>query len=142
MCGSLVEILSDNTVSFIHLSVNEFLTQDYGELTQSFADSGFYFRNEQAHHCLATVTLSYLTHDVPAQPLGGRSDTTADADFVKSKFSLLSYATQYWPVHLSQVIQGLSIGRKLSLQDYTCIVSLAIAFLASPKRLSLWIEAS
>jgi hypothetical protein len=85
-CG-LVES-SDESVSFIHPSVQEYL--------QSSASQGSEFSlcdESSVHSHLAACCLSYLAHDVPKRPLGGLSPRTQPMLPVHPTSSRASYRT-------------------------------------------------
>jgi len=139
VCGSLVEIRPDRTVQFIHLSVYEYLLSD--TLSESI-DASFQVRRSEAHLSLASTYLSYLVHDVPAEPLSGSSSSTPCPEVVSSNHPLLPLAS-IWQSHAADGINDMIVKRELVapniLRDFGLCME---AFLTSKATVNVWIEAS
>ncbi|KAI9830344.1 MAG: hypothetical protein M1819_005725 [Sarea resinae] len=138
LCGGLVEVRPDKTVRFIHLSVNDFLTSNAAVQKQNY----FQIEIALAHLSLAKVCLSYLTYDMPASPLGGSAENSAEKAHLESWLPLLSYAAQSWSSHIARGMQitsekALSVGI-----DFCCDLTQSIeAFIKKPYNVTAWVEA-
>ncbi|KAK6504469.1 hypothetical protein TWF506_002664 [Arthrobotrys conoides] len=92
LCGSLIEILNDDTVSLVHSSLKEYL------LTK---DNTLGFRDTTIHRSISVICLTYL------QRLVATADTTANRDPFGSLLGcgglvILSYACASLMYHLQE----------------------------------------
>lgn len=140
--GALMEICDDTRVRFIHLSVLEYLTDP----TQSYFDiksTNVASTAALAHHSCACFCLSYLYFTLPAEPLSGSAQTTADRDFQERRHPFLDYASEFWSSHLLHGIKAADLTSKDQEGDLTDpIVHLASRFLTSKAAVTAWIGAS
>jgi hypothetical protein len=140
--GALMEICDDARVRFIHLSVLEYLTDP----TQSYFDiksTNVASTAVLAHYSCARFCLSYLYFTLPAEPLSGSAQTTADRDFQERRHPFLDYASEFWSRHLLHGIKAVDLTSKDQEGDITDpIVHLASRFLTSKAAVTAWIEAS
>jgi hypothetical protein len=97
MFGALVEIRPDRTVNFVHLSVKEFLTSEAARTKNIFS----YIDSNIGHLHISKLCLSCLTHEMPATPLGGSPNKTADPGHIEQSLPLLQYAVQSWTKHIA-----------------------------------------
>jgi hypothetical protein len=91
-CGSFVEVYSDGTLRFIHLSVQEFLVDPNPELHNPELSRTFHIQKELAHCSIATLCLSYIIYNIPHKPIAAAAEK-AEATDLKATYPLLSYAT-------------------------------------------------
>lgn len=142
--GSLLEISQDETVRFIHLSALEYLTgsnKKHLDLTGRF---GFGIPFHETQRTLASSCLSYLSVDIPAEPLSGSPDIVPDREIQHKRFPLLSYVLNSWTKH---VCAGMEIDYNhgpLIDQDETLyqLVSMMTSILNDKRRISMFIETS
>jgi hypothetical protein len=142
--GALLEVTTDRTVRFIHLSIMEFLTGISSERFDNFNAHGFDLQTNSSHRHLAASCLSYFCNTVPADPLSGSASITPDAVFQKSKLPFLSYASQFWNRHMIQCLADNSPsdttkGENCSWDQLARLVSF---FLYDKSKVTVWIEAS
>jgi hypothetical protein len=140
--GALMEICDDDRVRFIHLSVLEYLTdpeQSYFNLkAKELATNA-----ALAHHSCACFCLSYLYFTLPAEPLSGSAQTTADRNVQTKRYPFLDYASEFWSCHLLDGFEAVdltSIDQEGELTD--TIICLASKFLTRKASVTAWIEAS
>lgn len=120
---SLMEVDSDNVVSFIHLSFKEFLEH------HPHCNPYFSLRNPQTvHKFLATSCISYLVRDILEEPLRKpepREDIDRNCGFqarvqtqlssadirrhALKRFPLLKYAALCWATHLGRALPAPSM---------------------------------
>lgn len=140
LSSSLVEVHSDNTVAFIHMSVAEF----FGAASQT--QDGFYFERYDAHCTLALLCMSYLIFNVPHGPLSGNCNTAADTRSLTMQFPMLRYAALNWPIHLSECLKSMMQpnGPPVLSSDMDICLSALSMILSNkaPHLLTTWIEAS
>jgi hypothetical protein len=107
ICCSLVELNSEGTIHFIHLSVLEYLVGTSSP-DQSGIDvtSDFAVDLRIAHCYLATICLLYIHNDVPHGPLSGSKFQSTEAGALHSDFPLLLYAARCWSWHAVQSLQS------------------------------------
>lgn len=88
MCGLLLHISADGRISFLHLTVREFLL--YGR-QEGKTWTGRFDDNDTLHATISNVCVDYLAlPDMLPQPPSLTSNT---------RFPLLPYAANYWPLH-------------------------------------------
>ncbi|KAH0542496.1 hypothetical protein FGG08_003092 [Glutinoglossum americanum] len=143
MSGALLEVSTDQTVRFIHLSVVEYLSGSAG-VDEFSKRLDFGFDPAFSDRYLAICCLSYLCHTIPAEPLSGCAQVTPSPDDQEIRFPILQYITQYWSHHLFSCLSCLSEDNTPhsidgSLQQLT---ELAAAFLFDKRKVTVWIEAS
>jgi len=143
MSGALMEIASDNTVRFIHLSVLEYITDpEQDHIGPSGADAGADAKGLAIHRSCACVCLSYLYYTVPAKPLGGSPQITPDRNLQRERYPLLEYASQFWSHHLLFCIRLAIAAPAKFLDDSFVIMDLVSSFISSKRAVTVWIEAS
>ena len=93
-CSSLVSVIIEDgsrVVQFSHFSVKEFLTSD--RLTSMEDVSQFYIADEPSHFILAQACVGVLLSVEDRTSQGSVEDSVED-------IALLSYADEYWDVHV------------------------------------------
>ena len=142
--GALLEVSTDRTVRFIHLSIMEFLTGMSSQRFDNFNAHGFDLQTNSTHRHLAASCLSYFCHTVPADPLSGSAFITPDAVFQKSKLPFLSYASQFWNRHMTQCLADNSPSDMTKGEDcsWDQLARLVSSFLYDKSKVTVWIEAS
>jgi len=141
MSGALLEIGTNGTVRFAHLSVRDFLTS--ARSGPSPAKSEFEISPLQVHLRVAYACLSYLHHTVPSEPLSGSSQVIPDPDHQRKRFPVLEYAVQFWPNHVSKFCMSF-LETKLEmnepqLQEFS---RMFVDTIHNKAMMSLWIEAA
>lgn len=111
-CGPLLEILEDETVSIIHHSFTEFLTDNESNRSQGELNTGNLFpkiNSTTAHKDMATVCIKYMISDwLDDWELSGRASRRnrkgppANLGAVRIKNPFLAYASAHWHYHVSR----------------------------------------
>jgi hypothetical protein len=138
ICGALVEVSNDETVSFIHSSFRDYLSHTGRQLgeTTFLVDVG------RVHLEAATTCLSYLLFDVPCGPLGGPERRADPLWISKVLFPFLEYSL-FWTHHASAGIGLTKLPSETRSQDtYSQFLLLISKFLQQGLSISAWIEAS
>ncbi|KAI9775589.1 MAG: hypothetical protein M1839_000989 [Geoglossum umbratile] len=143
MSGALLEVATDQTVQFIHLSVAEYLSgpAEAGRFSEGL---GLQFVPAFSDRYLAICCLSYLCYTITAEPLSGFSSITPDASDTERRYPALRYVAQYWSHHLSGSLNCSSTSHAPCPEDgsWQQVIQLAAAFLLDRRRVTVWIEAS
>lgn len=141
MSGALIEISGDFTVSFIHLSVIEFLEQTDGYDSEAMP----FLRQHisEAHSQAATDCLLYILHTVKHEPLGGSSRESANASQVRERYPFLLYASQFWPNHVEDALKDHPPGSQIATHP-SCVGMFQemFTFISTPPAVTAWREAS
>ena len=144
LSGSLLELSRDQTVQFIHLSAQEYFIEASASEKLSFAPK-ILINRELANRNIAAICLSYLVNTVPAEPLGGSSQTTPNREFIRRKYRLLKYAAEHWDGYFADAFLT-SLGGKAFLQagdaSWSQLARLIKNFLDQGDKVTTWIEAS
>jgi hypothetical protein len=144
LSGALLEVNNDNTVRFIHLSVLEYLTAS-PQCQEMGLNNPVHFSIDMMHaHCYcASLCLSYLIHSIPAEPLGGSTQTTPDKRFQRVRYPFLEYAAEFWSHHILESIKSLMTRSEIETDgSIDQLFNLASSFLANQQSIAMWIEAS
>jgi hypothetical protein len=142
--GALMETAADNTVRFIHLSVQEYLIDLGKSHTESgLSSTGISMGRLSGHQAYCCYCLSYFYYTIAHEPLGGSSQIAADKVLQTNRYPFLEYAARYWGSHLLDFMQALdqSSGEVKDIY-FERTVKLASLFLSSPTTVTVWIEAS
>lgn len=113
-CGPLLEILEDETVSVIHHSFTEFLTDTVRGVRTAPGSVHPQFPTITAqvtHRTLALACIDYLTGDCLSSWTLNPRDSIAAVGTHKLRFPLLDYAAKNWYIHASKLT---------SLDDHFC----------------------
>jgi hypothetical protein len=137
--GSLLEVHENNTVSFIHLSVLEFLVTPAIELHEAGLKNPFPVQKEIAHCSAARLCLSYLLNDIRHQPLSGDASTTPCQTMVNQRLPLLNYATVCWSEHAFQGLNLLDMTKQVQICE--SLFPILSNFISNRQLVTLWIEA-
>lgn len=142
LSGSLAEVAADNTVQLVHLSVAEFLTRRApGTVHRLTAPKDFRIDLRESHLSLASHCLSYLVYDVPAAPLSGALDTTADPGTAISTHPFLQYSCCNWEYHACRGLEEAERAKRPSYAEKVgSLLKLLGSFLAANGTLRLWVE--
>jgi hypothetical protein len=142
MCGPLIELRTDETVRFIHLSVAEYLSKPTATTPRSDV-SALRVQVNAAHCSLARLGLVYLLHEVSHEALGGSPSVTADATLVSQTYSLLQYVSRYWAFHATMAFEILGdLEEAMFKQEcFSSLVSMLSNVVNNKLLLTLWIEA-
>ncbi|PLN77180.1 hypothetical protein BDW42DRAFT_188230 [Aspergillus taichungensis] len=137
--GGLLEVTGGRIVRFIHISANEFFTQEFPA-----SSSLLNFGSAEIQLNIAGKVLSYLVNTVPARPLSGDESESADSVVACEKYPLLDYAVLFWFSHIRDaIIQATSAGDKSGFRVAgQKLVNLFMNFLYSRDELTVWLEAS
>jgi hypothetical protein len=142
MTGSLIEVLEDGNVRFIHTSVLEFFMNALDDSNHH----NFRIDAGRVHCAFAATCLSYIVFDGPKQKLDLKYSPTAPDRAISSRYPFLLYSTQFWAFHASLSIRQWKIGP--SIADTVCDVSkqtllqMLAAFLSDRHAVTAWTEAS
>lgn len=140
MSGALLEVASDRTVGFVHISMKEYLYYSPSNLNVP-PPVEFRLQKGQVHRSIASYCLSYFNHRMPPEPLSGSSQMTASAELVAREYCLLRYCVQFWSAHC---VEGL-LDENLDLRQdssYYELVSQFDAFITNRRCITAWIEVS
>lgn len=156
-CESLVELYDASSdklmpfrrIRFIHHSTLEFFkAQGRTDLSRQSNDShgaGHIFTHEiLAEAELASVSISYLLTRLPSGPLSGNMFEDVSPNLLEKDYPFLRYASQYWPQHLVDMIEGLYHsndlpgGGKKRFDQATALLS---QLLFDKMKLMVWLEA-
>jgi hypothetical protein len=136
LCGALIDIEPDSTVSFSHLSFRVFLLS--GEATQ--LRTPFRVDLKAGSLRIAVICLSYLVNEVPQGPLSGLPNTAAGEAEIAVQLPLSKYSAQHWVAHAVCALQLMpGTLRELVADCYPLLQQLA-AFLSQKASISAWIE--
>jgi hypothetical protein len=131
ICGALVDVLADSTVSFIHLSVREYLTSD----EVSIHHPRFHTDRCSAHARSADLCLSYLLYDAPTGPLSGFADQCPASLCIS--FPLLRYSF-HWTLHAEESLQRSTHG--MTSHCWRELETRITTFLGQRLTVTTWIE--
>ncbi len=134
MCGSLVEIRSDGTVDFIHLSIIDFLIQERKYPHDTL--HSFYTTRAASEASMAELSFCYLTHEVPDGPLTSSGSIAPQRQETDAQLPLLRYVSEFWPSHAATAM--------LSLPQFNACKTLCLAlykFVHDKCRMTMWVEA-
>ncbi|OWY51406.1 hypothetical protein AALT_g4692 [Alternaria alternata] len=137
LCGALVDIGPNSTVSFSHLSFRSFL------LSEEAMDMKSQFRIDRQSSSLwiSQVCLSYLVHDVPQTPLGGALDTEADKLVLAEELPFLEYSARHWVEHIVDALRLMSNTLPELVSDCYPLLQQLGSLLGQKSSISAWIEA-
>jgi len=142
--GALLEVSSDMTVNFIHLSIKEFFIRPSSGALEHLDAHGFDFQANQSHRYMASSCLSYFCYSVPPVPLSGTASVTPDVTVQDSRFLFLKYASSFWSHHLDCSLRGDAEHDQIT--DESCswdhLTSMISKFLYNKSMVTVWIEAS
>ncbi|KAF8241687.1 hypothetical protein K440DRAFT_665191 [Wilcoxina mikolae CBS 423.85] len=107
-CGGLVEVTKDSRFQFIHLTVQEWLHQQYSNEDSSRTHAGpndlqLRHSKSEGHITLARACLDYLLHGIPDTPLSGDDSpglARPDKLTIGRRYPFLRYASSSWLWHL------------------------------------------
>jgi hypothetical protein len=136
LCGDLLEIERDCTISFAHLSFRVFL------LSKEAVNLNTPFRVDLATGSLrlATVCLSYLANDIPQRPLSGSYNQPADMAEIASQTPFAMYSAKYWVDHTLDALRLMPDAlRELMTRAYPLFQQLG-SLLSRKPSISVWIE--
>ncbi|KAL3477514.1 hypothetical protein BJX99DRAFT_257331 [Aspergillus californicus] len=141
MSGALMEIGADFTVSFIHLSVIEFLEQTDGCGSEAMP---FLRQHISEAHCQsATDCLLYILHTVKPEPLSGSSRASTNASQVRQRYPFLLYAAQLWSKHAEDALKNCPPGSQIAtLPSFVGMFQEMFTFISTPAAVTAWSEAS
>jgi len=142
LSGSLLKILNDGTVRFIHLSAQEYFIEKSREQQTNYCR--LLTSKGLAHRNIAATYLSYLCHTVPHRPLGGSSQTVPSAVIVSTIYPLLKYTVESWGCYLPRTFKH--IPRRQESQaagdvSWEALAALLRQFLRAVGATTLWIKA-
>jgi hypothetical protein len=142
MCGPLIELRTDETARFIHLSVAEYLSKPTATTGRSDV-SALRVQANAAHCSLARLGLAYLLQEVSHQALSGSPSVTADATLVSRTHSLLQYVSRYWVFHATMAFEmpGDLEEAIFKQECFSSLVSMLSNVVNNKPLLTLWIEA-
>ncbi|KAH8682821.1 hypothetical protein BGZ60DRAFT_205875 [Tricladium varicosporioides] len=141
-CGSFVEVHSDGTLWFIHLSVQEFLADPSPEFHNSEFSQTFHVQKEIAHCSMATLCVSYIVYNIPHKPIAATGKKVEATD-LQQTYPLLSYVTKWWPTHACQSLRLNNLGSSgYSLDCYRVFFKLLAKAVWNKELLSSWVETS
>jgi hypothetical protein len=137
LCGALVDIGPNSTVSFSHLSFRSFL------LSEEAMDMKSQFRIDRQSSSLwiSQVCLSYLVHDVPQTPLGGALDTEADKLVLAEELPFLEYSARHWVEHIVDALRLMSNTLPELISECYPLLQQLGSLLGQKSSISAWIEA-
>ncbi|KAL4941118.1 hypothetical protein BDV06DRAFT_223412 [Aspergillus oleicola] len=141
MSGALMEISAGFTVSFIHLSVIEFLeqTDGYGSEAMPFLRQHI----SEAHCQSATDCLLYILHTVKLEPLSGSSRASTNASQVRQRYPFLLYAAQFWSKHAEDAMKNHPPGSQITTRpSFVSMFQEMFTFISTPSAVTAWSEAS
>ncbi|EXJ85158.1 hypothetical protein A1O3_05833 [Capronia epimyces CBS 606.96] len=138
LSGGLIEVATNDTVGFVHLSVSEYLSR----ARQASASSRFYFDMAEAQLSLTSHCLSYLLFDIPRGPLSGVHGTALEKPLAKTRYPFLQYACSSWASHASQGIGALQASSSAyAHEEFEGLVKLLDELLRSNETVRAWVEA-
>lgn len=133
MCGSLVEIRADNTADFIHISVIDFLTRDH-KSPRNFIRP-FQISLAASEASMVELSLRYLSFEVPRGPLTCPGNIEAQRKTTEENLPLLSYLSEFWPLHAAEAIASLS--------DFDLLENICLQihnFICTKHLITMWVE--
>jgi hypothetical protein len=136
LCGALIDIGLDSTVSFSHLSFRVFLLS--GEATQLRTPFRVDFKAGSLR--IAVVCLSYLVNDVPQGPLSGSPNTAADKAEIALQLPLSEYSARYWVDHAVCALRLMPGTIHELISDCYPLLQQLGSFLSRKASISAWIE--
>lgn len=80
---------------FIHLSASEYFSSNTNHFNSVFATTSW-----DAHVEIACTCLTFLTTQLPAQPLGGTIGAHVSKESLNDTFPFCNYAVVFWSLHL------------------------------------------
>ncbi|KAF5645963.1 NACHT domain protein [Fusarium tjaetaba] len=138
MSGALIELDSERKARFVHVSVLEYLTDQFRQDQSLDSVSQLVKERFLAQRSCASCCLAYLLYSIPAEPLGGGPQVIADRGLQKLRYPFLEYSAQYWDYHFSEFL--LKLPQVLS-QECELAIKLASDFVSAKRTLMAWIEA-
>ena len=137
LCGALVDIGPNSTVSFSHLSFRSFL------LSEEAMDMKSQFRIDRQSSSLwiSQVCLSHLVHDVPQTPLSGALDTEADKLVLAEELPFLEYSARHWVEHIVDALRLMSNTLPELISECYPLLQQLGSLLGQKSSISAWIEA-
>jgi hypothetical protein len=141
MSGALIEIGADFTVSFIHLSVIEFLEQTNGHGSEA---TPFLREHISEAHCQSTTDcLLYILHTVKLEPLSGSSRASPNVSQVRQRYPFLLYAAQFWSKHAEDALRNHPAGSQIATHpSFIGMLQEMFTFVSTPPAVTVWSEAS
>ena len=136
LCGALIDIGPDSTVSFSHLSFHVFLLS--GEASELRTPFRVDFKTGSLR--IAAVCLSYLVHDVPQGPLSGSPNTAADKAEMALQLPLSEYSARYWVDHAACALRLMPGTLRELVSDCYPLLQQLGSFLSRKASISAWIE--
>ncbi|OQV09527.1 hypothetical protein CLAIMM_13640 [Cladophialophora immunda] len=147
--GSLLEVTADDTVSFIHSSLSEYLQHSLQRDSTTEENHVRLIQPLQTATHLAASCVSYLAKYIPPEPLSGSTNTTADLKIQTQRFPLLPYILQNWTFHvISAMKYGSSKGNAAvdlepeQVLGLTQLLNEIHSFILDKRAVMTWIEAS
>jgi hypothetical protein len=137
LCGALVDIGPNSTVSFSHLSFRSFLLSEEAMEMKS----QFRIDRQSSSLWISEVCLSYLVHDVPQGPLSGAPDDAAEILVLAEQLPLLEYSARYWVEHTVDALQLMSNTLPELISDCYPLLQQLGGLLRQKSSISAWIEA-
>jgi hypothetical protein len=138
MSGALIELDPEGRARFIHASVLEYLTDATRQSQTLDSISKLVKDKTTAQRSCASCCLAYLFYSVPAEPLGGGPQVTADRSLQKAQYPFLEYASEFWGSHLLGFLEALPT--ECSDEDEV-LLKLGYDFLSTKRAVMVWIEA-
>ncbi|KAI2465209.1 hypothetical protein F4781DRAFT_38570 [Annulohypoxylon bovei var. microspora] len=139
ICGALIEIHEDSTVHFIHLSVQEFLTNTGPSSTIQGNPSSPHVPLIGTHIKMASLCLSYIIHDVPGEPLSGSRIVKAHLPSVEARLPFLRYAID-WPTHVIGALETKNQFPAQSSESSRAFYDTIKTFLDTKSAIAVWLE--
>jgi hypothetical protein len=138
MCRSLVEISDQDSVTFVHSSFRDFLTNVDGPLS----GTPFLVNSAVAHINVSATCLSCLLYDIPCGPLS-QSGKRADALFVAEVLCPWLEYSLNWTYHATTGLQLLAlINGEQDGEATSELIRLLSTFLEQRLRITTWFEAA
>ncbi|KAI1860152.1 hypothetical protein JX265_010076 [Neoarthrinium moseri] len=138
MCGALVEYASNESVSFIHSSLRDYLL-----LGRQSRHSIFGLTRQSSWLMLTTVCLSYLTYDIPRGPITTTPYTAEQRALVSKTFPLLQFAVAQ-SNRYDRDIFDVDMGSSGDEDDrkFEGLLSVLTHWIEERRAVTAWIEAS
>jgi hypothetical protein len=139
MSGALIEITSEETVRFIHLSVLEFLAEAM-ESTSSIhgAETSPLLIVPQTLHCsISAECISYLIHSVSNQHPRGSPRLKLEPRKLLKRSPMALYATHYWASH---AYEALAVIRTTNTATIS-LIDFITKFISNKVAVTAWTEA-
>lgn len=136
LCGALIDIGPDSTISFSHLSFRIFLLS--GEATR--LRTPFRVDLKSSSLRIAVICLSYLINDVPQGPLSGSPNIAADKADIALQLPFAEYSARYWVHHAVCALQLMPVNLHELISDCYPLLQQLGTFLFRRSSISAWIE--